>query len=100
MGVNKDAADFGVGFAFRAEGVEGVFGCCRVLLSDILFGWGREWREFRERVGGRGVFSLLTNVVRPFELDGYIRVAGVICFNTFDNCEGGDVLEKDNGGLV
>lgn len=50
--------------------------------------------------GRKGVFSLLTNVVRPFELDGYIRVAGVICFNTFDNCEGGDVLEKDNGGLV
>lgn len=42
---------------------------------------------------------LLTYIVGPFEFDGYVRVAGVICFDTFDNCEGGDILEKDDGGL-
>lgn len=42
---------------------------------------------------------MLTYVVRPFEFDGYVLVAGVICFDTFDNCQGGDVLEKADGGL-
>lgn len=43
---------------------------------------------------------MLTYVVGPFEFDGYVRVAGVICFDTFDNCQGGDILEKADGGLV
>lgn len=43
---------------------------------------------------------MLTYVIGPFEFDGYVRVAGVICFDTFDNCQGGDILEKADGGLV
>lgn len=62
--------------------------------ARIDFGSGR-W------VGGREIgFIMLTYVVGPFEFDGYVRVASVICFNTFYNCEGGDVLEKDDGSLV
>ena len=44
--------------------------------------------------------KLLTYVVGPFEFDGYVCVAGVICFDTFDNCKSGDILEKDDGCLV
>lgn len=43
---------------------------------------------------------MLTYVVGPFEFDGNVRVAGVISFDTFDNCQGGDVLEKADGGLL
>lgn len=74
-----------------------------VLSGSIVsyFGWLGSGVEGLQGKGVRmGFVSMLTNVIRPLELDGYIRVAGVICLNTFDNCEGGDVLEKDNGGLV
>ena len=37
---------------------------------------------------------MLTYVVGPFEFDGYVSVACVICFDTFDNRQSGDVLEK------
>lgn len=65
-----------------------------------IFCWLEVGSEASAEGGRKGCVSLLTYVVRPFELHGYIRVAGVICSNTFDNCEGGDVLKKDDGGLI
>lgn len=48
--------------------------------AGVEFGSGR-W------VGGReSGLILLTYVVGPFEFDGYVRVAGVIRFDAFDNC--------------
>ncbi len=43
---------------------------------------------------------MLACVVGPFEFDGYVRAACVICFDTFDNRQSGDVLEKADSCLV
>lgn len=99
MGVYKDATDLGVGFATRVGGVEGVFRFRGVSLLVIGLGLNLGVEGGFFSWGGMRL-KLLTYVVGPFEFDGYVCVAGVICFDTFDNCKSGDILEKDDGCLV